>query len=134
MTAPHDRVVLIDTAVVVYLETRPNALSSFAKDVMQRKTARRYLSMVSLWEIAIKNGIGKLPLDDGFADLAARWAGRDDLELLTLSLPVINRVPALPLIHRDPFDRLLACQFQELDVAILSPDPVFDAYGILRMW
>jgi len=46
----------------------------------------------------------------------------------------VVEVPRLPFHHRDPFDRLLAAQALDRDLAIVSADPVFRQYGVRRVW
>jgi PIN domain nuclease of toxin-antitoxin system len=88
------------------------------------------VSVASLWEIAIKRSIGKLSVPDDLPDTTVQrgfaW------------LPVTPRhaweVSALPLHHRDPFDRLLVAQARVEGIPIVTGDPRFAAYGVDVRW
>ncbi|MEJ7674413.1 MAG: hypothetical protein WKF59_17385 [Chitinophagaceae bacterium] len=54
--------------------------------------------------------------------------------MLDISLPHIYQTQQLPLHHRDPFDRLLIAQSIIENIAVISSDGIFDAYGIRRIW
>lgn len=88
------------------------------------------VSVASLWEVAIKVGLGKL---EAPADLPER------LEALGFELaPIVAdhawRVRSLPLHHRDPFDRLLIAQAQIERLPIVTADTNFDAYDVTVVW
>ncbi len=93
----------------------------------------RVVSLVSIWEIAIKHRIDKprLPVSNGelVKDLAA-----EQVELLAMSVDDILEVETLPWHHRDPFDRLIISQALRRDPEVLSNDRKFDAYGVRRVW
>lgn len=88
------------------------------------------VSTASLWEIAIKLGLGKLEAPD---DLPARVE-----QLGFESLPVTTehawQVRDLPSHHRDPFDRLLIAQAQVERLPVVTADPSFDAYDVTVVW
>lgn len=88
------------------------------------------VSAVSVWEAAIKSALGKLRVPD---DLPARLD-----EFAFERLPVTDdhawAVRTLPLVHNDPFDRLLAAQAICERADVVSADSVFDAYGVTRIW
>ena len=66
------------------------------------------------------------------SDLSRRHCG-SDFTILPIGLEDVLAVESLPLIHRDPFDRLLVAQAQRKDLEIISADKVFDAYGVKRL-
>jgi PIN domain nuclease of toxin-antitoxin system len=88
------------------------------------------VSTASLWEIAIKVGLGKL---DAPVDLPRR-VEQFGFELLAVSAEHAWAVQALPPHHRDPFDRLLIAQAQTERLAILTSDPAFAAYEVTVVW
>ena len=89
-------------------------------------------STVSAWEMAIKVSVKKLKFRGSVSDLIRRHCG-SDFTLLPIGLEDVLAVESLPLIHRDPFDRLLVAQAQRKDLEIISTDKVFDAYGVKRL-
>ena len=92
-----------------------------------------FTSIISIWEIAIKQSINKLALKFEFQDLPNVL---DELEIRVLPLTFADAAQyrSLPLHHRDPFDRMLIAQAITNSLAIASADPAFDAYPIQRMW
>jgi PIN domain nuclease of toxin-antitoxin system len=92
------------------------------------------LSVVSLWEIAVKVSIGKMTLPDIFERFIPEQLMINDIEILPISLPHLTLISALPFHHRDPFDRLLIAQSIVEDLPIASIDKAFDAYGVNRIW
>jgi PIN domain nuclease of toxin-antitoxin system len=86
------------------------------------------------WEIAIKAGLGKLKLGEPSASFLKREITRNNFELLPISLDHATAVEALPLHHRDPFDRMLIAQALADSLPLVSSDPHFDLYQIKRMW
>ncbi|MBW8060702.1 MAG: type II toxin-antitoxin system VapC family toxin [Solirubrobacterales bacterium] len=88
------------------------------------------VSTASLWEIAIKTGLGKL---DAPEDLPGRIE-QLGFELLPVTAEHAWRVRGLPSHHRDPFDRLLIAQAQVERLPIVTADPSFDVYDVAVVW
>lgn len=89
-----------------------------------------FVSAVSIWEAAIKSGLGKLRVPD---DLPQRLAAFQ-FERLPVTETHAWSVRDLPSVHADPFDRLLAAQALCEGAAIVSADAVFEQYGVDRIW
>jgi len=89
-----------------------------------------YVSVVSAWEISIKQSLGKLEL----AKPAEQWLTdvlrRSNFGLAEVGLAAALRVRALPWHHRDPFDRLLLAQAAEDGYTVVTRNSALDAYGI----
>jgi len=95
--------------------------------------AEVFVSVAAVWELAIKTGIGKLDaqaLLDG-AEERFRAAG---FAALGITVEHAIRAGALPMHHKDPFDRMLVAQAQAENLAVVSSDPIFDHYGVRRLW
>lgn len=88
------------------------------------------VSAVTVWEAAIKRGLGKL---DAPADLLAQLE-RANVELLAITARHADRVAALPPHHRDPFDRLLIAQATVEGMPLASADEWLGAYDIDLVW
>lgn len=84
------------------------------------------VSAASIWEVAIKAALGKVRLDGSLAE-QVRLNG---FEPLPISLDHAEAAGALPLHHRDPFDRMLVAQAQHEQLTIVTRDPVFADYGV----
>lgn len=93
-----------------------------------------FLSIVSVWEIAIKYSIGKLNLGVPFNNFIDRQITPNGIQLLDIELEHLNSFAVLPFHHRDPFDRLLIAQALVEKIPIVSIDVAFDAYPIQRIW
>jgi len=121
---------LLDTHVLLWSATAPDRLVPEARAALEDGTHDALVSIVSAWEIAIKQSIGKLEL----ARPAEHWLPdvlkRTGFEVAELSLSAALRVRALPWHHKDPFDRLLIAQALDQGYTIISRDPEFKAYGV----
>jgi len=125
--------VLLDTRTFIWALSNSAELSAEARGLLSRPEINKMLSLVSVWEMAIKIGTGKLKLPVSL-ESSLRTARGAGLKLVTIDLNPTLRVEALPWHHRDPFDRLLACQCLDLRLPLLSRDPIFDDYGVDRVW
>lgn len=92
-----------------------------------------YLSVASLWEIAIKFSLGKLQLDFPFATLTEK-VSEADLRLLPIRQAHLDELVTLPFHHRDPFDRLLVAQSLSETLTLMTRDSELAAYGGKVIW
>ena len=92
------------------------------------------LSLVSVWEMAIKHSIGKLNFQPSFNEFIEQQIIMNWIELLPIRIDHVAVISSLPLHHRDPFDRLLIAQSIVENIPLLSADQIFDAYPIQRLW
>lgn len=91
-----------------------------------------YVSVVSVWEIAIKVGLGKLKLDMTVTELIGTRMKSDGIELLPISEADLGAYSALGFPnpkHRDPFDRMLVVQAGHRDLTLLTSDVELRPYG-----
>jgi PIN domain nuclease of toxin-antitoxin system len=88
------------------------------------------LSTASAWEISIKHAARKLALPAPPEDFLPQLQRRLGLTLLPIELSHAIRAGALPMVHRDPFDRMLVAQARTLAVPIMSADPKLARYDI----
>lgn len=124
--------VLIDThAFLWWCEDSPE-LSQNARKAMTEQDC--FVSFASFWEMSIKLSLQKLRLPAAIERYIPDQMSRNGFEQLEISFRQIVRCSRLSWPHRDPFDRMLVAQAQEEGLAIVSRDPVFEAYGIERIW
>jgi PIN domain nuclease of toxin-antitoxin system len=109
-------------------------LSATAKTAIEDPANERWLSPISLLEIALKNRLGKLPLPEPFGTMFPADLAAEDIHLLPLEPQHIEPLTTLPLHHKDPFDRLIAATALVEGLRLVSVDPAFDAYGLKRLW
>ena len=121
--------VLVDTHVFLFLvDDVERVPRSFHRAIDE--ATERYLSAASAWEMVIKVSLGKLRLPES----AEKYIPSRTSELLMRSLPITQRhavrAGTLPLLHRDPFDRMLVAQSLEEDLLLLTLDPRVLRYGV----
>jgi PIN domain nuclease of toxin-antitoxin system len=118
---------LLDTHMLLWAAMRPDLLPADAADLLNDLGNTAIFSVVSLWEVAIKFALRRADFDTDPVVLRA-----DSLSAGYNELPIIgahaNAVATLPLIHRDPFDRLLIAQAIVEGVTLLTADPVLARY------
>lgn len=126
--------VLLDThSFLWFISGSPN-LSATARSLIEDSSNQPYLSVASLWEIAIKVSIGKLSLGQPFEVLIPQQLTRNGIDLLGIEISHAAVVSKLPFHHRDPFDRLLIAQAMVEQMPIVGADSAFDAYNAKRLW
>ena len=126
-------IALTDTHALRWWLDGSNRLSATARNVFDNKMDSIVVSTVVPWELAIKTNIGKLRVEP----LLGRWAHMLETQGFTeLHIDSSHAIRAglLPLHHKDPFDRMLVAQAQAAGWPIISADPVFDHYGVRRIW
>lgn len=95
---------------------------------------KTWLSIASVWEIAVKVSIGKMNLHQPFELFIETQMAINKINLLSLSIPHTAVMSTLPFHHKDPFDRLLIAQAMAEGIPIIIRDAMFDAYSIQRLW
>lgn len=125
---------LLDTCALLWLLGDDPKLSGPAKAALLNPDNERWLSPISLLEIAIKVRLGKLPLPEPYSVLFPAELVRNDIHLLPLDPEHIEPLAILPLHHRDPFDRVIAATALVEGLCLVSADATFDRYGLTRLW
>jgi PIN domain nuclease of toxin-antitoxin system len=125
---------LLDTAVWLWAQTRPERLGKKAGDLLSSLPAgdEVFLSAASSWEISIKFYLGKLPLPEPPSVYVPRRLG--GIQPLVVTHAHALAAGELPLHHRDPFDRLLIAQARLEGMTVLTTDRVFAQYGVPVIW
>jgi PIN domain nuclease of toxin-antitoxin system len=125
---------LVDTnAWIALLEDSPQ-LSDRAAAVMESGLHDCYVSLASVWETAIKVGLGKLKLPYTLDHDLPRLFEQNGFTVITPDWRSVTAVQHLEPIHGDPFDRIQVVQARQRGLDIISRDPVFDRYGLRRIW
>ena len=125
---------LLDTHTVLWFATGDRALSPAAQARTSDPANEILVSHVTAWELAIKTALGKLRLDRELSPWLERYVAGNGFGSLAIGLDHIVAVAHLPHHHGDPFDRLLIAQCGAEKLTLVSRDPVFDRYGIKRVW
>lgn len=125
---------LVDTnAWIGFFEGRRD-FGIHAKRRMSEFPVECVVSIASIWEAAIKIGIAKLKLPYDLETDLPELLEQNGFEILPISMSAATSVKNLPSIHGDPFDRIMVAQAKEEGLAIISRDPVFESYGLERIW
>lgn len=119
---------LLDTHVLLWAAGQPDRLTATASALLLDPGNQLYFSSVSLWEIAIKNSLGR---PDFSADPRRLWRMllANDYRELALTGEHAVAVGELPPLHKDPFDRILLAQARVEDLQLLTADDKLAAYG-----
>ena len=125
---------LLDTHTFLWWVDDSPRLTEPARSAIGQPDQACFVSLASCWEIAIKVSLGKLTIGSSFERFVAEQMAVNGFQPLAITLGHVARVVALPFHHRDPFDRLLAAQALDQDLDIVSIDPVFESYGVRRVW
>ena len=123
---------LLDTNALLFVFSAPSKLSVRARRIV-RGELDLSVSVVSFWEIAIKQSIGKLQFNMTIPNLESLCIGRN-IQILSLGSTAIERIKALPTIHGDPFDRLIIAQAQMEDMTIVTCDKIMPQYPVKTVW
>ena len=126
--------VLLDTHVLLWWLSGEEALSAAARSAIADADNETFVSAASAWEISIKYKQRRLPTAANFvADLDEAIA-RHGFSEVPITVHHGNRAGALPLHHKDPFDRMLIAQALAESLTLVSNERLFDNYGVARLW
>jgi PIN domain nuclease of toxin-antitoxin system len=125
---------LLDTHTLLWFVWDDPKLSATARALIVDPANRKFVSVASCWEIAIKTSISKLSLGEPARTFLPREINRNNFDLLPITLDHATAVEGLPFHHRDPFDRLLIAQAVAEPLPLVSGDAVLDSYGVTRLW
>lgn len=125
---------LLDTHSLIWFIGGDVQLSAYARQLIDEEENEMFLSIASLWEMAIKFSMDKLDLGQPFESLFPAQLDNNSIEILSVTIEHLKAVCNLPFHHRDPFDRLLIAQAQVEQLPIIGIHRIFDSYGVERKW
>lgn len=126
--------ILLDANVFLWMSAEPERLSNRAKEICENSDNTLYLSSVSANEIAIKYNLQKLRLPKPPSIHIPKYRMANGILSTSLDEESSLLLESLPLLHRDPFDRLLICQALTHDLTILTPDKQIRQYEVETAW
>jgi len=121
---------LLDTHIFLWINSDPDKLPSAVHDACENPENQLYLSLVSPWEIQIKQQLGKLRLHSELSDLVETQIEQNGLNILPVKLEHIYALNDLPHHHKDPFDRLLISQAEIESMVLVTVDKKIGQYAI----
>lgn len=125
---------LVDAHALIWSVDDPAQLSTDARDALADASNELLFSTVTIWEISIKTGLGKLTLSQPFHVWVEAAVHDLSATLLPISIEAADVQASLPRHHNDPFDRMLIAQAQVEVLPIVSRDAIFDQYATQRVW
>ncbi|MDX6766735.1 MAG: type II toxin-antitoxin system VapC family toxin [Candidatus Methylacidiphilales bacterium] len=125
---------LVDTnGWIGFLDGRDD-FGARAKQVMLGSSQSCFISIASIWEAAIKVGLGKLKLPYDLKSDLPRILEENGFVVVGIDIEDATAVRQLEPLHGDPFDRIQVVQARRRGWDVISRDPVFDRYGLSRVW
>lgn len=126
--------ILLDThAFIWFIEGNKN-LSINAKTAIESTDNHCFLSIASLWEMAIKSSLGKLQLAIELDQLINNHVYGNNFQLLAINTTALCLLQSLPFHHRDPFDRLIIAQAITNELTLLTKDDFIKSYNVNCLW
>jgi len=124
---------LLDTHALIWFLEGDERLSITARSIICNDDADIYVSIVSLWEMAIKISLGKLELSQSLEQIFVKLP-QQAITILAVQPSHVLTLLSLPFEHRDPFDRLLIAQSLRENMQLISNEVLFLRYGADRVW
>lgn len=124
---------LLDTQCWLWWFAQPERLNEEAIAQMADESNQLWFSVASIWEIGIKVAMGKLPLPEPIDSYISTRMMQIGSQYLEITASHALGAAALPLHHRDPFDRMLIAQAQIEQMTLVSADSMFNQYRDLSL-
>jgi PIN domain nuclease of toxin-antitoxin system len=126
--------VLVDTHAFLWWLDGDERLSNAARNLLADHAVTCLVSAASVWEIATKHRLGKLPGADAVARDITGTIVRSGFVSLDIAADDAELAGKLPGEHRDPFDRMIAAQALRRTLAVITADPQVAALGVRQVW
>lgn len=125
---------LLDTHALLWWAFGSKELSRRASTLLADRSNTILVSAASAWEIATKFRLGRLPEAKVLVQNMPEWFERAGLTELPMTVAHAQRAGALPDVHRDPFDRMLAAQSLLENVPVVGRDEALADFGVQLIW
>jgi len=117
---------LLDSHILLWSIDEPNKLTKKEYEALNSLDNLKFISAASVWELQVKSTLGKLKLPENFKEFLENKA----FSKLSVDFSHAHAAGKLPLLHKDPFDRMLISQALLEDFTIITRDPIFQRYGV----
>ena len=124
---------LLDTHTFLWYITGENQIPINILSIINNKDNYCYVSVASIWEIVIKMSLNKLDIKGGFHTIEV-FLENNDFELLLINLKHTKALLSLPMLHNDPFDRIIISQAINDNLTIVTKDSKFREYEVKIVW
>ena len=125
---------MLDTNAFLWFISDSKKLGANARNCIADRENVLFLSIASLWEIAIKSSLGKLEMLLPFDQLIPEQLEINSINILPIEIIQLSRLIQLPFYHRDPFDRMIIAQCISEGLPVVSSDESFQKYPIDIIW
>ena len=125
---------LLDTHVFLWMAADPDKLSPKAREIVKEKNNQLYLSAASGWEIALLDKLNRIKLPDQSRRFIPEAMQRLSVWPIPIGFSTAISAAILPMIHRDPFDRIIIAEAEKEKMAVITKDKKFAEYGIQSLW
>ena len=122
---------LLDTHIFLWFISGDARLLGSLRQIIRHPENDVYLSVVSIWEVIIKHALGKLPPPEPPEVYLPKQRRLHLIQSLPIDEDSVSQLSKLPLLHRDPFDRMLICQALQYDLTIATVDSAIRAYPVI---
>jgi PIN domain nuclease of toxin-antitoxin system len=122
--------ILLDTHIFLWFISGDSRLSANIRDTIRDNDNEVYLSVVSIWESIIKYQLGKLPLPESPETYLPKQRDLHQIVSIVIDEQSVTKLARLPLLHRDPFDRMIICQALQHNLVIATVDEAIRAYSV----
>ena len=124
---------LLDTHAAIWFLNGDTRLPGTVRQIICDGSNLVYLSIASAWEVAIKLRIGKLGIDGSTADFI-RDVEANNIVIFPIKPAHLSALETLPMIHRDPFDRLLMATALAEELTLITGDESIARYNVSKIW
>ncbi len=124
---------LLDTHALIWFLNGDKQLPEKSIRLIKNLEIRCYVSIASIWEIAIKLSLKKLELNDSFEEISKNMK-LYEIELLPITFEHIQKLLTLEFFHNDPFDRIIISQGLVENLTIVTKDENFSKYHVKTVW
>jgi PIN domain nuclease of toxin-antitoxin system len=124
---------ILDTHVLIWFLDGDEKLSKKAKNAIENSKNSKYISIATIWELAIKKSLNKIDFKNGFENFL-KLIDENGFEILPISIESIIKLSNLEFIHRDPFDRILVAQCKSENMILITKDELILKYEIESIW
>jgi PIN domain nuclease of toxin-antitoxin system len=125
---------ILDAHALLWFLAGSNKLSRKALDFIQNPDHTLLVSPATLWEISIKDALGKPNLPLPYETLFPESLETSNIQILPILVPHLHCQRRLPTFHNDPFDRMLIAQSLSEEITLISCDSHFPQYGVKLLW
>lgn len=130
----NNSIYLVDTHVLLWFIEGDSRLPLHIISLIENQNNAIYLSKVSLFEMAVKIGTGKLRLSMSLSEYTDKYILGSQFQILEILPSHLDTMIDLPILHKDPFDRLIVAQAIAESMALISIDEKLKPYPVHLLW